>query len=220
MAKDKKVEGKVIPAVLTQYKALIEGAQSAIRAFIIKNAKHNSRDLVATLTEGKKVGAISAIRPAYGNYFLFAGEVLATKWAQVVEVSALMAEVAVCQRSAGSEGAREILKRSDSFKAFSKFTRDAEKEKKAKRAPSTRKAKQVKGATVPVEVMAGELVIPDSVAGVVTIGMSLAFFAKNLDNAVDISLTKEEALIAVKVSKKLANLAKIANSAHPAKVSA
>ena len=78
--------------------------------------------------------------------------------------------------------------------------------------------KPAKGVAVPVEVMNGELVIPESVAGVVTVGMALVFFANRLDSAMDISLTKEEAIIAVRVSKKLMNLSKIANSAHPAKV--
>jgi hypothetical protein len=64
-------QGKVIASVLTQYRALVEGQQVAIRGFIIKNAKQPARDLLATLEEGKKAGAISAIRPAYANYFGF-----------------------------------------------------------------------------------------------------------------------------------------------------
>lgn len=211
-------QGKVIASVLTQYRALVENQQEGIRAFIIKNAKVNQRDLGATLEEGKKSGAISAIRPAYANYFQFAGEVLeSAKWAKSVEVSDFMAEVAVCQRSAGAEGAREILKRSTSWADFSKATRKAEELKKAKRAPSNRAKKAPKGASVGVEVMAGELVIPDTVAGVVTVGMALKFFANRLDSAEDISLSADEIILAEKVAKRLTSLAKVAKGAnHPA----
>ena len=214
----KAVEGKVIPAVLSQYKALVEGQQEGIRNFIIKNANKNSRDLLATLEEGKKVGAISAIRPAYANYFKLAGEILqGSKWAKSVEVSDFMAEVAVCQRSAGAEGAREIVKRSASWDEFVKATRKAEEIKKAKKAPSTRAKKAPKGASVGVEVMAGELVIPDTIAGVVTIGMALKFFSNRLDSAEDISLSADEIILAEKVAKRLTSLAKVAKSAnHPA----
>jgi len=210
-------QGKVIPAVLKQYQSLVEGQQSAIRAFIIKNANQPARDLNATLEEGKKSGAISAIRPAYANYFGFAGEVLqGSKWAQGVEVSEFMKEVAVCQRSAGAEGAREIAKRVTSWAQFVEATRKAEEVKKAKRAPSTRAKKAKKGASVGVEVMAGELVIPDTIAGVVTIGMALKFFSNRLDSAEDISLSADEIELAEKVAKKLIAIAKVAKSAnHP-----
>jgi len=211
-------QGKVIPAVLKQYQSLVEGQQSAIRAFIIKNANQPARDLNATLEEGKKSGAISAIRPAYANYFGFAGEVLqGSKWAQGVEVSEFMKEVAVCQRSAGAEGAREIAKRATSWAELVKATRKAEEVKKAKRAPSTRAKAPKKGASVGVEVMAGELVIPDTIAGVVTIGMALKFFSNRLDSAEDISLSADEIILAEKVAKRLTSLAKVAKSAnHPA----
>jgi hypothetical protein len=213
-----KQEGKVIASVLVQYKALVEGQQTAIRSFIIKNAKQPARDLLATLEEGKKAGAISAIRPAYANYFGLAGEVLSgSKWAQEVEVSEFMGMIAVCQRSAGAEGAREIVARVGSWDEFEKATRSAEDIKKAKRAPSTRAKAPKKGASVGVEVMAGELVIPDTIAGVVTIGMALSFFSKRLDSAEDISLSADEIILAEKVSKRLASLAKVAKAAnHPA----
>ena len=211
-------QGKVITSVLTQYRALVEGQQSAIRGFIIKNANQPARDLLATLEEGKKAGAISAIRPAYANYFSLAGEVLSSKaWSAGVEVSEFMSLIAVCQRSAGAEGAREIAKRSASWAEFEKATRKAEEVKKAKRAPSTRAKKAPKGASVGVEVMAGELVIPDTIAGVVTIGMALKFFSNRLDSAEDISLSADEILLAEKVAKRLASLAKVAKGAnHPA----
>ena len=210
-------QGKVIPAVLKQYQGLIEGQQSAIRGFIVKNCAQPSRDLQATLEEGKKSGAISAIRPAYALYFSFAGEVLqGSKWAQEVEVSEFMKVIAVCQRSAGAEGAREIAKRATSWADFEKFTRKAEEVKASKRAPSSRK-KSPKTEKVEGEVMAGELVIPDTVAGVVTVGMSLRFLAKRIDSAEDISLSADEIELAEKVAKKLVAIAKVAKSAnHPA----
>jgi hypothetical protein len=210
-------QGKVITSVLTQYRALVEGQQSAIRGFIIKNANQPARDLLATLEEGKKAGAISAIRPAYANYFSFAGEVLSSKaWSAGVEVSEFMGLIAVCQRSAGAEGAREIAKRSASWAEFVKATRKAEEVKASKRAPSTRK-KAPKTAKHEVEVMAGELVIPDTVAGVVTVGMALKFFSNRLDSAEDISLSADEILLAEKVAKRLTSLAKVAKGAnHPA----
>jgi hypothetical protein len=212
-------QGKVIPAVLKQYQGLIEGQQSAIRAFIIKNANQPSRDLGATLEEGKKSGAISAIRPAYANYFSFAGEVLqGSKWAQSVEVSDFMKVLAVCQRSAGAEGAREIAKRATSWADFEKLTRKAEEVKASKRNGGTRKSsKSAKTEKHEVEVMAGELVIPDTIAGVVTVGMSLKFFAKRLNNAQDISLSADEIELGEAVIKRLSAIVKVAKSAnHPA----
>lgn len=211
-------QGKVIASVLTQYKSLIEGQQVAIRGFIVKNCAQPSRDLQATLEEGKKSGAISAIRPAYALYFSFAGEVLkSAKWAQDVEVSEFMKVIAVCQRSAGAEGAREIAKRATSWAEFVKLTRKAEEVKASKRSGSGRKSKSPKSEKVEGEVMAGELVIPDTVAGVVTVGMSLRFLAKRIDSAEDISLSADEIELAEKVAKKLVAIAKVAKSAnHPA----
>jgi len=212
-------QGKVIPAVLKQYQGLVEGHQVAIRGFIIKNANQPSRDLNATLEEGKKSGAISAIRPAYANYFGFAGEVLqGSKWAQEVEVSEFMKEIAVCQRSAGAEGAREIAKRATSWAQFVELTRKAEEVKASKRNGGKRKSpKSPKSEKVEGEVMGGELVIPDTVAGVVTVGMSLRFLAKRIDSAEDISLSADEIELAEKVAKKLIAIAKVAKSAnHPA----
>lgn len=211
--------GKVIPAVLTQYKSLVEGQQSSIRAFIIKNANQPSRDLEATLKEGKKVGAISAIRPAYANYFGLAGIVLTgSKWAKEVEISDFMKEVAVCQRSAGKEGALGIVERSNSWDAFVKATRKAEELKASKRNGGKRKSskKSPKAQNVEVEVMAGELVIPDTISGVVTVGMSLRMLAKRIESAEDISLSADEIELAEKVAKKLVAIAKVAKSAnHP-----
>lgn len=214
---ESKNQGKVIPAVLKQYQSLIEGQQVAIRGFIVKNCAQPSRDLQATLEEGKKSGAISAIRPAYALYFSFAGEVLqSAKWAQEVEVSDYMKEIAVCQRSAGADGAREIAKRATSWAEFVKLTRKAEEVKASKRAPSTRK-KSPKTAKHEVEVMSGELVIPDTIAGVVTVGMSLKFFAKRLNTAKDISLSADEIVLADEVIKRLGAIVKVAKSAnHPA----
>ena len=71
--------------------------------------------------------------------------------------------------------------------------------------------------THPVEVMAGELVIPDTIAGVVTVGMSLKFFAKRLNTAKDITLTADEIALADEVIKRLSAIVKVAKSAkHPA----
>lgn len=212
-------QGKVIPAVLKQYQGLVEGQQVAIRGFIVKNCAQPSRDLQATLEEGKKSGAISAIRPAYALYFSFAGEVLqGSKWAQEVEVSEFMKLIAVCQRSAGAEGAREIAKRATSWAQFVALTRKAEEVKASKRNGGKRKSskKSPKAQNVEVEVMAGELVIPDTISGVVTVGMSLRMLAKRIDSAEDISLSADEIELAEKVAKKLVAIAKVAKSAnHP-----
>lgn len=215
-------QGKVIASVLTQYRALVEGQQTAIRGFIIKNAKQPARDLIATLEEGKKAGAISAIRPAYGNYFNLAGEILVSaKWAQEVEVSELMAEIAVCQRSAGADGAREIVARVTSWAEFSKATRKAEEVKKAKRAPSTRAKSAKKGAPVGVEVMAGEIVIPDTIADKVTAGMVVRFAFNRLESADTLEMTADEIELADKLIKKLSAITKTAKRAnHPSKANA
>jgi hypothetical protein len=215
MATSKAVQGKVLASVLTQYKALVENNQKAIREFIVRNSKVNSRDLLATLTEGKKSGAISAIRPAYANYFAFAGEVLANSWAQGVEVSALMAEVAVCQRSAGADVARTILSESTSWEQFCTHTRNAEALKKSKKAGAGRKTSK-KGAKVGAEVMAGELVIPETVTESVTAGMVIRFALNRLDSLETLALSADEIELADKLAKKVAAIAKVAKSAnHP-----
>jgi hypothetical protein len=217
MAKEIAPTGKVLTSVLTQYKALIASNQKAIREFITTNSKVNSRDLLATLTEGKKSGAISAIRPAYALYFAFAGEVLATAWSKDVEVSALMAEVAVCQRSAGADVARQILSESTSFAQFSKFTRDAEQLKKSKKAGAGAGRKSSKkGAKVGAEVMAGELVIPETVTESVTAGMVIRFALNRLESLDTLTLSADEIILAEKLAKKVGAIAKVAKSAnHP-----
>ena len=217
MATTKAVQGKVIATVLTQYKALIENNQKGIREFIVRNSKVNSRDLLATLTEGKKSGAISAIAPAYANYFAFAGEVLAKSWAQGVEVSALMKEVAVCQRSAGADVARQILSESTSWEKFSEFTRNAEALKKSKKggAGAGRKSSK-KGAKVGAEVMGGELVIPETVTESVTAGMVIKFALNRLESLETLTLSADEIELAEKLAKKVSAIAKVAKQAnHP-----
>lgn len=126
-----KASGKVIASLVKEYGAIVKGNESAIRAFIVKAHKTPSRDLEATLKEASKVGAISAIRPAYANYFGLANTCLSLKGSDSVAVADFMKEVAIAQRTLKKEGALALVAKVTSWGEFSHATRQAEELKKA-----------------------------------------------------------------------------------------
>jgi len=147
-----KVQGKVIASLVKDYQAIVSGNESAIRAFIGKAHKTPARDLEATLKEASKAGAISAIRPAYANYFGLANTCLSLKGSDSVAVADFMKEVAIAQRTLKKEGALALVARVTSWGEFSIATRKAEAEKKAN-APEG-KGKKSKKAPIEGEVTA------------------------------------------------------------------
>lgn len=130
-SKAPKAPGKVIASLVKEYSAIIAGNESAIRGFIKKAHATPARDLEATLKEASKAGAISAIRPAYANYFGLANTCLSLKGADSVAVADFMKDVAVAQRTLKKEGALALVARVTSWGEFSHDTREAEKAKKA-----------------------------------------------------------------------------------------
>jgi hypothetical protein len=139
--------GKVIASLVKEYSAIVTGNESAIRAFIVKAHKTPARDLEATLKEASKVGAISAIRPAYANYFGLANTCLSLKGADSVAVADFMKEVAIAQRTLKKEGALALVAKVTSWGEFSHATLEAEKVKKAGKP----EGKGKKGAKAPIE---------------------------------------------------------------------
>jgi hypothetical protein len=139
--------GKVIASLVKEYSAIVKGNESAIRAFIVKAHKTPARDLEATLKEASKVGAISAIRPAYANYFGLANTCLSLKGADSVAVADFMKEVAIAQRTLKKEGALALVAKVTSWGEFSHATLEAEKAKKANQP----EGKGKKGAKAPIE---------------------------------------------------------------------
>jgi hypothetical protein len=155
MSAEKKA-GKVVEKLVKEYKAIIAGNESAIRAFIKSAHKTPSRDLEATLKEASKSGAISAIRPAYANYFDLANTCLSIDGADSVAVSDFMKIVALAQRTLKKEGALELVARVSTWSDFESKTRTAEKVKKSKNPPKNRKPKASADSadSVPAEVRA------------------------------------------------------------------
>lgn len=135
--------GKVVEKLVKEYRAIIAGNESAIRAFIKSAHKTPARDLEATLKEASKAGAISAIRPAYANYFGLANTCLAIPGADSVAVADFMKVVAVAQRTLKKEGALGLVARVNSWSDFEAKTREAESVKKSK-STRTRKPKSGK----------------------------------------------------------------------------
>lgn len=127
--------GKVVASLVKEYQAIIAGNESAIRSFIKKAHKTPARDLEATLKEASKSGAISAIRPAYANYFDLANTCLAISGAESVAVSDFMKVVAIAQRTLKKEGALSLVARVQNWVEFDEMTRKAEGAKKAGKAP-------------------------------------------------------------------------------------
>jgi hypothetical protein len=140
-------KGKVIASLVKDYSAIVKGNESAIRAFIVKAHRTPARDLEATLKEASKVGAISAIRPAYANYFGLANTCLSLKGADSVAVADFMKEVAIAQRTLKKEGALALVAKVTSWGEFSHATLEAEKVKKAGKP----EGKGKKGAKAPIE---------------------------------------------------------------------
>lgn len=224
-----KQEGKVIASMLKDYQGLVAGTSALSYAFIKKHKAVVQRDIEATLKEGQSSGEVSGIRPTYSKQFSLAGYVLENKWAFPANVADFMKEVEVFHRAFGAKDSIEKASESKSWADFTKAGRAKAKRNKSAKA----KAQADKGMTgasqgnaegerkagtksVPVEVMAGELVIPDTIAGVVTVGMSLKFMAKRLNSAKDISLSADEILLADEVIKRLSAIVKVAKSAsHP-----
>lgn len=224
-----KAEGKVIASMLKDYQGLVAGTSALSFAFIKKHKAVVQRDIEATLKEGQKAGEVSGIRPAYSKQFSLAGYVLENKWDFPANVADFMTEIEVFHRAFGAKDSIEKASEAKSWAEFIKkgraqAKRNASAKEKAKADKGMSGASQgnaegarAKGSKVmPVEVMAGELVIPDTIAGVVTVGMSLKFFAKRLNSAKDISLSKDEIALADEVIKRLGAIVKVAKSAnHP-----
>ena len=226
-----KAEGKVIASMLKDYQGLVAGTSALSYAFIKKHKAVVQRDIEATLKEGEKAGQVSGIRPTYSKQFALAGYVLQNKWTFPANVADFMIEVEVFHRAFG---AKDAVEKASGFKAWAEFTKAGRAQEKRNKS-AREKAQADKGMTgasqgnaegerakagsktMPVEVMAGELVIPDTIAGVVTVGMSLKFFAKRLNSAKDISLTADEIVLADEIIKRLSGIVKVAKSAkHPA----
>lgn len=206
-----KETGKVVERLVKEYRAIISGNESAIRAFIKSAHKTPARDLEATLKEASKSGAISAIRPAYANYFDLANTCLAIPGADKVAVYDFMKEVACCQRTLRKEGALELVARISNWDDFVVKTREAEKKKKdANNRGGKGKGKGKKSNAK----TAKELVTADAV---------IAFALGSLrelegDNALITNFDQLEALEKVIKSMKANSLA-VARS-HPVKVNA
>jgi hypothetical protein len=225
-----KSEGKVIASMLKDYQGLVAGTSALSYAFIKKHKAVVQRDIEATLKEGQKAGEVSGIRPAYSKQFSLAGYVLENKWDFPANVADFMTEIEVFHRAFG---AKDSIEKASDCKAWADFVKKGRAQAK-RNASAKEKAKADKGMTgasqgnaegeraksgskvMPVEVLGGELVIPDTIAGVVTVGMSLKFFAKRLNTAKDISLSKDEIALADEVIKRLSAIVKVAKSAnHP-----
>jgi hypothetical protein len=224
-----KAEGKVIASMLKDYQGLVAGTSALSFAFIKKHKAVVQRDIEATLKEGQKAGEVSGIRPAYSKQFSLAGYVLENKWDFPANVADFMTEIEVFHRAFG---AKDSIEKASEAKSWAEFVKKGRTQSK-RNASAKEKAKADKGMSgasqgnaegarakgskvMPVEVMAGELVIPDTIAGVVTVGMSLKFFAKRLNTAKDISLSKDEIALADEVIKRLSAIVKVAKSAnHP-----
>ena len=216
--------------MLKDYQGLVAGTSSLSYAFIKKHKAVVQRDIEATLKEGQKAGSVSGIRPAYSKQFSLAGYVLENKWDFPANVEDFMTEVEVFHRAFG---AKVSIEKASAVKSWADFVKAGRTQAK-RNASAKEKAKSDKGMSgasqgnaegerakgskvMPVEVMAGELVIPDTIAGVVTVGMSLKFFAKRLNAAKDISLSADEITLADEVLKRLNAIVKVAKSAkHPA----
>jgi len=226
-----KQEGKVIASMLKDYQGLVAGTSALSYAFIKKHKAVVQRDIEATLKEGEKAGQVSGIRPTYSKQFSLAGYVLESKWAFPANVADFMKEVEVFHRAFGAKVAIEEASKVNTWADFVK----AGRKKAVKNASAKAKDKADKGMTgasqgnaegeraksgskvLPVEMLGGELVIPDTIAGVVTVGISLKFFAKRLNTAKDIALSADEILLADEVIKRLSAIVKVAKSAnHPA----
>jgi hypothetical protein len=148
--------GKVIASLVKDYQAIVAGNESAIRGFIKKAHKTPARDLEATLKEASKAGAISAIRPAYANYFGLANTALEIKGADSVAVADFMKVVAVAQRTLKKEGALALVAKVTDWAQFDEATRKAEELKKAG-APKG-KGKKSKKAPIEGEITANSIV--------------------------------------------------------------
>ena len=217
--------------MLKDYQGLIGDTSKLSYAFIKKHKAVVQRDIEATLKEGEKAGQVSGIRPTYSKQFSLAGYVLELKYAYPANVADFMIEVEVFHRAFGAAVSIEEASKCKTWAEFVKAGRKKEKQKASARA----KSKAEKGMTgasqgnaegerakagskvLPVEMLGGELVIPDTIAGVVTVGIALKFFAKRLNTAKDISLSADEVVLADEVIKRLSAIVKVAKSAkHPA----
>lgn len=153
--------GKVISSLVKEYQSIIAGNESAIRAFIVKAHKTPARDLEATLKEASKAGAISAIRPAYANYFGLANTALAIAGADKVAVADFMKTVAVAQRTLKKDGALALVAKVSSWSDFEAKTREAEAGKKA---ANPRKGEARKAGAVTVKGATADAVIAQALA--------------------------------------------------------
>jgi len=229
-AKADKVEGKVIASIVSQFKTLVTGQETAQFEFIKRNKNVPVLDLTASLNEAVKYGTIASIRPNYSKVFALAGIVIDRKWKDIPNVATFMKELEVAYRSLGADKARALAgsAKCGSWKAFTTLSRKAEKAKKVARdnkkaltasaegnAEGERKPKGVKAHFA--EVMADRLVVPENVAEVLTVAMVIEFALVRLESAEDITLTADEIEIALRLAKKVNAIVKVQKAkAHPA----
>lgn len=225
-----KIEGKVIPSIVSQFKTLVAGQETAQFEFIKRNKNVPVLDLTASLNEAVKYGTIASIRPNYSKVFALAGIVLDRKWKDIPNVATFMKELEVAYRSLGADKARALAgsAKCGSWKAFTTHSRKAEKVKKVARenkkaltasaegnAEGERKAGKIK--PVFAEIMAERLVVPSDVSEVLTVAMVIEFALARLESAEDITLTPDEIELAVRLAKKVNAIVKVQKAKnHPA----
>jgi hypothetical protein len=225
-----KVEGKVIASIVSQFKTLVAGQETAQFEFIKRNKNISVLDLTASLNEAVKYGTIASIRPNYSKVFALAGIVLDRKWKDIPNVAEFMKELEVAYRALGADKARALAgsAKCGSWKAFTTHSRKAEKVKKTARdnkkaltasaegnAEGDRKPQGVKAHFA--EVMADRLVVPANVAEVLTVAMVIEFALVRIESAEDITLTPDEIELAVRLAKKVNAIVKVQKAKnHPA----
>lgn len=218
--------GKVIGSMLEDYRNLVAGTSALAFDFIIKHRENVQRDIEATLKEGAKAGHVSGIRHTYSKQFGFAGFVLVqgrkANWVFPSSVEEFMTEIEVFHRA---HGAKKALESASPIKSWADFVK-AGRKLEGMKAEAKRLKDEAKGETpkagrkgsksAPVEVMSGELVIPDTIAETVTAGMVIRFAFNRLESADTLDMTAEEIAIGEKLLKKLGSILKIAKTPnHP-----
>lgn len=219
-------QGKVIGSMLEDYRKLVAGTSALAFDFIIQHRDNVQRDIEATLKEGQKAGVVSGIRHTYSKQFGFAGFVLVqgrkAGWVFPESVQDFMTEIEVFHRAHGAGKALESASGLKSWADLVKAGRKLEGMKaEAKRLKDEAKGEKPeagrKGSkSAPVEVLGGELVIPDTIADTVTAGMVVRFAFNRLESADTLDMSAEEIAIGEKLLKKLGAILKIAKSPnHP-----
>jgi hypothetical protein len=225
-----KAEGKVIASIVSQFKTLVTGQETAVFEFIKRNKNVPVLDLTASLNEAVKYGNIASIRPNYSKVFALAGIVLDRKWKDIPAVATFMKELEVAYRSLGADKARALAgsAKCGSWAQFVKLSRKQEKVKiearQAKKALTASAEGNAEGERAPkgvkpvfAEIMAERLVVPSNVAEVLTVAMVIEFALTRIESAEDITLTPDEIELAIRLAKKVNAIVKVQKAKnHPA----